>query len=123
MDFTYYDQETTDDILNASISRASGFASTSVNIGKITNKGIEILLTGTPVKSDITWDVSLNFSKNKSNVVSLIEGQTEFLGEEPRTRNVFIKNIVGYPYGMITGKAQMRDPAGNLVYNATTALL
>jgi TonB-linked SusC/RagA family outer membrane protein len=55
IDFTIYDQETTDDILNATISRASGFTSTSVNIGKITNRGVELLLTGTPVKSDITW--------------------------------------------------------------------
>jgi TonB-linked SusC/RagA family outer membrane protein len=120
IDVTYYNQKTTDDILNATISRASGFASTSVNIGKITNKGIEILLTGTPVKGVLTWDVSLNFAKNKSNVVSLIEGQKEFVGEEPRTRNVFIKNIVGYPYGMITGKVQMKDASGNLVYDAVT---
>jgi hypothetical protein len=64
-------------------------------------------------------DISVNFAKNKSNVVALIEGQKEFVGEEPRTRNVFIKNIVGYPYGMITGKVQMKDPSGNLVYDAT----
>ena len=64
IDFTYYDQKTTDDILQASISRSSGFASTSVNLGKLTNKGIEVLLTGTPIKGEITWDVSLNFSKN-----------------------------------------------------------
>jgi TonB-linked SusC/RagA family outer membrane protein len=122
LDFTYYDQKTTDDILQASISRASGFASTSVNLGKLTNKGVEILLTGTPVAGAVTWEASLNFSKNNSKVVSLIEGQTEFIGDaftaEPRTRNVFIKQIVGYPYGMITGKAQMRDPSGNLVYNS-----
>jgi TonB-linked SusC/RagA family outer membrane protein len=119
IDFTYYDQKTTDDILNASISRASGFSSTSVNLGKITNKGLEVLLTGTPIRGDITWDISLNLAKNNSNVVSLIEGQKEFVGEEPRTRNVFIKHIVGYPYGMITGKAQMRDAAGNLVYDSS----
>jgi TonB-linked SusC/RagA family outer membrane protein len=119
IDFTYYDQKTTDDILNATISRASGFASTSVNLGKITNKGLEVLLTGTPVRGDVTWDVSLNLAKNNSNVVSLIEGQKEFVGEEPRTRNVFIKHIVGYPYGMITGKMQMRDAAGNLVYDSS----
>jgi len=66
--------------------------------------------------------VSLNFAKNNSEVVQLIEGQTEFIGDaftaEPRTRNVFIKQIVGYPYGMITGKAQMRAPNGELVYNS-----
>jgi TonB-linked SusC/RagA family outer membrane protein len=119
LDLTYYDQKTTDDILNATISRASGFASTSVNLGEMTNKGIEVLLTGTPVRRELTWDVSLNFAKNTSNVVKLVEGQTELVGEEPRTRNVFIKHIVGNPYGMITGKAQMRDPAGNLVYDSS----
>ena len=75
LDITYYDQKTTDDILNAGISRTSGFQTTSVNLGKLTNKGIEVLLTGTPIRGPITWDVSLNFAKNNSKVVSLIEGQ------------------------------------------------
>jgi len=122
LDIAYYDQKTTDDILNANISRASGFGSTTVNLGKLTNKGIEVLLTGTPVKSNIVWDVSLNFAKNNSKVVSLIEGQTEVIGEEPRTRTVFIKHIIGQPYGMITGQTQLRDPAsGLLVYDADGA--
>jgi hypothetical protein len=68
-----------------------------VNLGEITNKGFEALITGTPVRGVITWDISLNFAKNNSNVVSLIEGQKEVIGEEPRTRTVFIKHIVGYP--------------------------
>jgi TonB-linked SusC/RagA family outer membrane protein len=119
LDITYYDQKTTNDILNASISQASGFASTSVNLGKITNKGVEFLLTGTPVRSAVTWDVSLNFAKNNSRVVSLIEGQTQLFVEEPRTRTVAINHIVGYPYGMITGITQLRDPSGNLVYDSS----
>lgn len=118
LDITYYDQKTTDDILNANISQASGFRTTSVNLGEITNKGLEFLLTGSPVRGALTWDVSLNFAKNKSEVVSLIQGQTEVIGEEPRTRTVFIKHIVGRPYGMITGITQRRDPSGNLVYDA-----
>jgi TonB-linked SusC/RagA family outer membrane protein len=122
LDITYYDQKTTDDILDAGISRTSGFTSTTVNLGKLTNKGIEILLTGKPVVGALTWDVSLNFAKNKSRVVSLIEGQKEFVGDaftaEPRTRTVLIKEIVGYPYGMITGQTQLVDPAtGLLVYD------
>jgi outer membrane receptor protein involved in Fe transport len=117
IDVAYYDQKTTDDILDASISRASGFGSTSVNLGQLTNKGIELLLTGTPIRSGITWDVSLNFAKNNSKVISLIEGQTELFGEEPRTRTVAIKHIVGQPYGVITGIQQLRDANGNLVYD------
>jgi TonB-linked SusC/RagA family outer membrane protein len=122
LDITYYDQETTDDILNANVSQSSGFRSTSVNIGKIGNKGVEFLLTGTPVKGTFVWDISLNFSKNKSNVISLIEGQTELStpdGEKTRAGDgsVWIKHIVGHPYGMITGYRQARDPNGNLIFN------
>ena len=124
LDFTYYDQKTTDDILNANISRTSGFTTTSVNLGQIANKGIEFLLTGTPVKGAVTWDVSLNFAKNNSKVISLIEGQTEVIGEEPRTRTVFIKHIVGQPFGMITGQVQLKDPATGLpVFDADGAPL
>jgi len=122
LDITYYDQKTTDDILNANISRTSGFTTTTVNLGKLSNKGVELLLTGKPIRGAITWDVALNFAKNNSKVISLIEGQTEVVGEEPRTRTVFIKHIVGHPYGMITGQTQSRDPAsGLLIYDADGA--
>lgn len=125
LDITYYDQKTTNDILNANISQSSGFATTSVNVGKITNKGVEFLLTATPVRSSaVTWDVSLNFAKNNSKVISLIEGQTQLFVDEPRTRTVAINHIVGYPYGMITGVTQLRDPeTGALVYDSSGAPL
>jgi hypothetical protein len=39
--------------------------------------------------------------------------------EEPRTRTVFIKNIVGQPFGMITGWVQKKDANGNRMYTST----
>jgi hypothetical protein len=116
LDITYYRQKTTDDILNATISRASGFGSTIVNLGELRNNGIEILLTGTPITGDFTWDISANFAKNENEVVSLIEGSTELVLEEPRTRNVFIKHIVGYPFGMITGRVQRTTADGQPIF-------
>ncbi len=109
--------------MNAGISQASGFSTTSVNLGKITNKGVEFLLTGTPIRSTVTWDVSLNFAKNNSEVVSLIAGQERLFVDEPRTRTVGIFHVVGQPYGMILGYKQRRDPSGNLVYDSTGAPL
>lgn len=107
LDLGYYDQVTTDDILNASISTSSGFTNTTVNVGKLTNKGFEFLLTANPIrKNDFSWDVSVNFSTNKNEVVSLIEGSTELSFEESRTRTTRIKHIVGSPYGTITGITQ-----------------
>jgi hypothetical protein len=87
-----------------------------VNLGELSNKGIEVLLNGTPIRGDFNWDISLNFAKNINEVVSLIEGTDELIVEEPRNRNTFIKHIVGQPFGMITGSVQMRDPNGNPVF-------
>jgi len=111
VDFTYYNQNTTDDILSATISRGSGFGSTTINIGEVENSGIEVLLTGTPVQNNnFSWDVSLNFALNDSEVVSLNEGLDRIqvaggLGE-PRTRWAFINHVVGERFGTIVGFTQ-----------------
>ena len=121
LDFAYYDQKTTDDILDAGISEASGFATTSVNLGEITNKGVELLLTGTPIQGELTWNVSLNFARNENEVVSLIEGQDQLFVEEPRTRNAAVFHVVGQPYGVIMGRIQKRSPDGQLVFDENGA--
>jgi TonB-linked SusC/RagA family outer membrane protein len=118
VDFTYYDQTTNDDIVASTISRSSGFGTTFVNVGQISNNGVEVLLTGTPVRGALTWDISLNFAKNNNNVDFINTGQTEIVAEEPRTRNVFIKHIVGQPFGTITGRVQQRTPDGVPIFNA-----
>jgi len=76
------------------------------------------LINVTPVQGPVTWDISLNLAKNKNKVIRLSEGVNEINVEEPRTRTVYIKHIVGYPFGMITGYKQLKDPSGNLVYDA-----
>jgi hypothetical protein len=85
----------------------------------LTNKGIELLLTGTPVQGAITWDVSLNLAKNENMVVELSENVTRLFVEEPRTRNAAVYHVKGYPFGMILGYTQKVDPAsGKKVYDA-----
>lgn len=107
LDITYYQQKTTDDILNATVSETSGFETTTLNIGELENKGIEFLLSGTPIqKQDFTWDVSFNFSLNNSEVVSLSEGIESIQIGEPRTRWAFVNQIVGQRFGAITGFTQ-----------------
>ncbi|HLA53490.1 MAG TPA: SusC/RagA family TonB-linked outer membrane protein [Flavitalea sp.] len=121
LDLTLYSQKTTDDILNANISRASGFGTTSVNLGEMQNRGIEFLLSATPVKGNITWDVSLNFAKNKNKVISLIEGNDKLNVDEPRTRTVFVAHVVGKPFGTLTGLVQSKSPDGQLVFDSDGA--
>ena len=74
-DVTYYKTNSVDQIVSAAVSSGSGFTNAVVNGGDIENKGLEIQITGTPVKmKDFSWDVTVNWSNNKSKVVSLPGG-------------------------------------------------
>lgn len=121
IDLTYYHQRTTNDQLNAQVSRASGFQSTLVNLGEMENKGIELLLTGTPIRGPLTWDISFNIARNRNRVISLIPGNDILNVEEPRTRTVFIQHRTGMPFGVIAGWVQRRSPDGQLVFEGNGA--
>lgn len=123
IDFAYYTRTTTNDILNTSISSTSGFGSTTINIGELTNQGIELLINATPVQtSDFSWDISFNMANNISEVVSLGENAQgeaiEFLNlDEARTRQERIRHYVGQPLGIIAGYRH-RMINGQPVYDA-----
>jgi len=75
IDFTYYDITSTNQALSKSLTGSQQdnyYTSAYFNAGKITNKGIEIMLDATPVKnSKFEWKTSFNFSKNTNKVVEL----------------------------------------------------
>jgi len=74
-DLAVYDNRTVDQIMPAAISYGTGKSRQYVNAGEVSNKGIEIMLNATPVKTrNFTWDAFLNWSKNKNEVVDLAEG-------------------------------------------------
>ncbi|MEO6329250.1 MAG: SusC/RagA family TonB-linked outer membrane protein [Ginsengibacter sp.] len=125
VDLTVYDRTTTDDIVNASVPWTSGYNAVALNVGKIKNQGIELLLTGTPVKSNrgLVWDVSYNMAYNKNEVVKIGDGITSItFGQaentnRTRTENGWIYHFVGMPFGMIAGNRMKTDAKGNVVYN------
>lgn len=122
LDFTYYQQKSTDDQLNAQVSRSSGFGSTLVNLGEMENKGVEILLTGSPIRTNnFNWDISFNVARNRNKVISLIEGSDILNVEEPRTRTVFVQHRTGYPFGVLAGWVQKKSPDGQPVFEENGA--
>lgn len=67
LDFTVYRKNSVDEILDVDISLASGYSQTKVNIGKLRNQGVEVLLTLIPVKSEnIGWETIFNAAYNSS---------------------------------------------------------
>ncbi|WP_192085259.1 SusC/RagA family TonB-linked outer membrane protein [Algoriphagus sp. Y33] len=70
-DIAYYEKETHNEIMNANYSITSGFNSAVVATGSTSNKGLEVLVTGTPVQTtNFTWKSSFNLSKVKNEVLS-----------------------------------------------------
>lgn len=72
LDFTYYKENTTDQIMTVSIPYASGYSSALINAGNIQNSGFEVALNTTPVQTkDWQWDLNFTWSKNNSKIVEL----------------------------------------------------
>jgi len=70
-DIAYYQKQTHNEIMKADYSRTSGFQTAVVGTGSTSNKGVEILVTGTPVQTpNFTWTTSFNLSKVKNEVLS-----------------------------------------------------
>ena len=123
LDVTYYQKESSNQILNVNISQATGFNAKLLNAGKLENKGIEVQLSATPVKTGaFQWDLVLNWARNQNKVVELAEGLTTYTlgataGANTTIRGMTVEARVGQPYGTFFGQGLLRDPNGNVVYD------
>ncbi|GJM63042.1 SusC/RagA family TonB-linked outer membrane protein [Persicobacter diffluens] len=114
LDFTYYHISQTDQIIPVAVSGASGYTQMYINAGKMENKGVEIMLHGTPIQTnDFSWDVTVNYARNRNKLVELVDGLDNI-----RLGSIFGGSVnarVGQPYGSIEGRAFERDASGALV--------
>lgn len=119
IDFAYYFNKTTDDIVPISISNSSGYSSGVINIGELTNEGVELLLTGSPIKNDdFTWNMSYNLGYNKNEVVKTDDDGNPLFPDNAQATNVSSGAIVGEPFGAIYGTSYVRDEQGRIQYDS-----
>jgi hypothetical protein len=116
---TVYSNRSKDQIITVPIAATSGYTTQTLNAGLITNKGIELLLRGTPVKNrNFSWDVTATFTRNRNKVVELFPGTAQLaLGGFTGGTQVA---QVGQPYGSFFGSSFLRSPEGNIVVDPTT---
>ncbi|THU40325.1 SusC/RagA family TonB-linked outer membrane protein [Niastella caeni] len=118
LDVSLYNTNSIDQILKVDVSATSGYTQKLLNAGKINNKGIEVQLGITPLKTKLfQWDVDVNYAANRSKVLKLDdEGrlQNYVLGSY---RNVQVIASVDKAYGTLFGNAYLRDAAGNIIVN------
>ncbi|QSW87181.1 SusC/RagA family TonB-linked outer membrane protein [Flavobacterium endoglycinae] len=120
LDFAWYNRATTNDIVETTISNASGANTALLNLGKMRNKGVELLLSGKIINSDnFSWDASINGSYNENTVEALTDQLNSITMATSVNGYVTITSDVGRPYSIIKGYKPRKDANGNTVYNVS----
>lgn len=113
--FNWYSKKVEDLLISRQIAPTNGYSSLLDNFGSLENKGIEIVLGGSPVaKGDFRWDVTAIFNRNRNKVLETGPALTLFStnGGAP------IALLEGYPVGVFYGTFFALDGSGNQVKNA-----
>ncbi len=109
LDVTLYENNNTDQILPVDVSPASGFSTAQINAGNIVSRGVEVSINGTPVQSkNFTWEVSLNWARNRNEVKELAPGINTYLYATNRY-DTRLEHRVGGEWGSYYGRKWRTD--------------
>ncbi|MBC5994786.1 SusC/RagA family TonB-linked outer membrane protein [Pontibacter cellulosilyticus] len=114
VELTYYQDDNKDQILSLNIDPATGFSQYQINAGKIQRTGIEASVNATPFRGDFTWDVAVNFGRNRSKIVELADGLENYLASTQRN-DTRLEHRVGQEWGMLVGRMWQRDDQGRVI--------
>ncbi|MCI1682220.1 MAG: SusC/RagA family TonB-linked outer membrane protein [Bacteroides sp.] len=75
LDYTYYYSKTKDQLCAPRLAQSTGYIFLTLNGGSVTNKGMELSITGKPVVTrDFQWETTLNLSGNRGRLGDFIDG-------------------------------------------------
>ena len=108
IDISAYTKDSEDLIIDLELDQSTGYSSSTVNSASINNKGIEAIINVVPVQSrDFTWEVTGQFSKLKSEVLSIADGISKvYVAGYTGRGNIAIP---GMPFGIMEGSTIARD--------------
>jgi len=114
LEFSYYKKNVKDLLLNVNLTPSMGYSTQFVNVGTMTNKGMEVMLRAVPVlKENLKWNVTAIYSHNK-NVVNNVPGgilmYTAGFGQ--------VAAVDGYPLGAFYATYFARNDDGSIYHNA-----
>jgi TonB-linked SusC/RagA family outer membrane protein len=101
IEFDYYKHTTKDMIFAVPISYTTGLGTVLQNIGKMENKGIELLVNANILNlNGLKWDVNVNFTKNENKIVKLatadpIKGTTTIRQEGLPYYSFYLREYAG----------------------------
>ena len=124
VDFSYYNRNTDDQIFTLPVDPATGYNSMVTNFGKVNNKGFELLINTTPVRTkDFRWDLGFNFAKNKNKVVSmpasLDGGMVNINSFSAGDDAVYMRAVEGLPMGELYTYLPQYTDDGKMIVGAS----
>ena len=120
LDLTGYFRTATNQILNRQLDASTGYTSTTINAGAVDNKGIELALGYTIIRSkDWRWDVNGIFTLNRSKVHDLPDDIKQIeLGGYTGGPGSYAVN--GKPLGILQGSYAVLDTGTTAVNSHPT---
>lgn len=121
-DFTYYNNQNRDLLIQVPVTGSTGFNSQYMNAATMENKGIEIMASVVPLRSkNFSWTLSVNFTQNKNKVLSLAPGVDNISlgGFTGSTINV----VAGEAYGSMFSTGFYKDDQGRTIINDESVIV
>ena len=99
-ELSLYNNTINDQILATTAARSMGAGSMLMNVGKLTNRGVEFAVYGTPIQTkDWHWDVRANIAKNSNKVKKLADGLDVLAHLDGDVGAYSLESHVGQPMG------------------------
>ena len=116
---TAYSQKISDLVVRRTLAPSTGGTGIVNNVGSMQNRGVEILLDVTPVKTkDFSWDFTAIYNNNRNKITDLGGLNVIDAGAEG-TSGAPVRLLLGQPVGVFFGTAYARDPSGNLILSSS----
>jgi len=120
VDIAYYTHKTKNEILNGSLDVSSGFSNQYIATGSTQNKGIEVELHGTPVKtSDFSWTPAFNFTYIANKILATDASNNNVTLGTYRPLNANLAFVVGMSGPQIMATDYLRNANGQIIYNSS----
>ena len=119
LEFTWYQNDNKNQIIPLPVSPTSGYRNAIINAGLIQTSGVELHIFANPIKSDngFNWNFDINADRNRSKVVKLAEGLTNYQLGGPTWRTLTVNAREGEDWGLLVGK-KIRTIDGQRVVGA-----
>ena len=115
-DYAFYTNNTYDQIISPRGPQSTGYIFCSQNMGDVYNKGMELTIGGTPVKTrDFSWESSINVYGNRGTVKHLPDGTKYLYVTDIQVGNVQAASYNDGPFMALSGGEWLRNENGDLV--------